>query len=492
MNSSNIIRKEQENILIINVKNFGLIKDAVIDSSKLNIVYGENNTNKTYLMYAILFVYMNIQKQVKIKLLPKHLEEIKQRKKLDIKISEYRDQITTKLNNKNLNNKVSSLDTFFNATEGYFQNTEIYVNSIENKKPIDVYSGVMFSYFGITIQHKYTPTTDMLHISYELNVTNMEKYFGDQIAKKLINPNENNAESFNEEIDEDITSKIVSLIEWMILSNIFDYGIPFVITSDRNGISLFSKEIAKNRIEITENLKRNKDFDYKSIRNNLEMMTSNFSEPVKMNIEYLNKLENQFKNRSYLNYNGSDSGIKFIEDWNAFLQGSFSVDEYGLYFSIKNKKINIKLPIHLASSSTKSLLLFDSFIKHVAQKGNVLFIDEPELNLNPKKQIIIARFLVRLINFGFTIYLTTHSDFIIRELNHLIILKNHKSKEQLLEKYNLDKFEQLDFNDLVVYEATKSGKIKKVNVSKNGMESSLFDETILYQMTFRDDLLFND
>ena len=49
-------------------------------------------------------------------------------------------------------------------------------------------------------------------------------------------------------------------------------------------------------------------------------------------------------------------------------------------------------------------------------------IDEPELNLHPENQCRMARLLARLVNLGIRVFVTTHSDYIIKELNTLIML----------------------------------------------------------------------
>ena len=51
-------------------------------------------------------------------------------------------------------------------------------------------------------------------------------------------------------------------------------------------------------------------------------------------------------------------------------------------------------------------------------------VDEPELNLHPANQRRIARLFARLVNLGVKVFVTTHSDYIVKELNTLIML-NH-------------------------------------------------------------------
>ena len=53
-------------------------------------------------------------------------------------------------------------------------------------------------------------------------------------------------------------------------------------------------------------------------------------------------------------------------------------------------------------------------------------IDEPELGLHPENQCRIARLLARLVNAGIKVFITTHSDYIVKELNTLIMLKGDR------------------------------------------------------------------
>ena len=49
----------------------------------------------------------------------------------------------------------------------------------------------------------------------------------------------------------------------------------------------------------------------------------------------------------------------------------------------------------------------------------MLFIDEPELNLHPGNQRRIARLFARLSKLGIKVFITTHSDYIIKELEYV-------------------------------------------------------------------------
>jgi predicted ATPase len=75
-----------------------------------------------------------------------------------------------------------------------------------------------------------------------------------------------------------------------------------------------------------------------------------------------------------------------------------------------------------SSSSVRSLLDLGVYLRCVASVGDLLVIDEPELNLHPQNQRRVARLLARLTNVGINVLVTTHSDCLIKELNLLLLM----------------------------------------------------------------------
>jgi len=121
-------------------------------------------------------------------------------------------------------------------------------------------------------------------------------------------------------------------------------------------------------------------------------------------------------------------------------------------------------------------------------------LDEPELNLHPANQRRLARFIAALINAGVKVFLTTHSDYIVKEFNTLIML-NHDSPKltEILKKLiDYTPEDKLDANCVAVYMAkehsilrpggkkkSKTRTLVKADISPTlGIEAISFDETI--------------
>lgn len=111
------------------------------------------------------------------------------------------------------------------------------------------------------------------------------------------------------------------------------------------------------------------------------------------------------------------------------LGGRVAVSKEGSVEYSPGKSKSLKIPIQLTASVVKSLSGLVIFFRHVAQKGDLIIIDEPELNLHPDAQIGFARFMAQLLDEGFQLAITTHSDYIIRELNNLMMVNSLRKKE---------------------------------------------------------------
>lgn len=78
------------------------------------------------------------------------------------------------------------------------------------------------------------------------------------------------------------------------------------------------------------------------------------------------------------------------------------------------------IPMSRASSTVTETAPLLLIIKHLLQPGNVLIVEEPEAHLHPENQRQMARLLMRLASEGVSIVVTTHSEFLLSELNHLL------------------------------------------------------------------------
>jgi hypothetical protein len=82
----------------------------------------------------------------------------------------------------------------------------------------------------------------------------------------------------------------------------------------------------------------------------------------------------------------------------------------------------VPLGLHESASVVKSHVSLVLFLRYDAKPGQRLVIDEPELNLHPDNQRRVTRILAKAVNRGLKIMMSTHSDYVVRELNNLVML----------------------------------------------------------------------
>ena len=150
----------------------------------------------------------------------------------------------------------------------------------------------------------------------------------------------------------------------------------------------------------------------------------------------------------------------------------------------------------MTASIVKTLSSLVVYLKYIAKENDLIIIDEPEINLHPNNQIIIARILVRLANKGFRILVSTHSDYIIREFNNMVMLSQLKNKREVASKMNYLEEEFLEPKNLGVYvfkyKTKRSKKIEvcPVEVSDTGFSIPSIDDTIEIQNQHAEDLFY--
>ncbi|MCC6065825.1 MAG: ATP-binding protein, partial [Thermofilum sp.] len=98
------------------------------------------------------------------------------------------------------------------------------------------------------------------------------------------------------------------------------------------------------------------------------------------------------------------------------LEGKYSYPE------IRYRSREVELPLHRASSSVSELAPLILYLKYYIRPGSVLIIEEPEAHLHPENQRVLAKYLVRLVRKGVHVLVTTHSDYLLEQVNNFILL----------------------------------------------------------------------
>ncbi|WP_419616562.1 AAA family ATPase [Thiolapillus sp.] len=444
----------------ISIKKLGAIKQAEFTLNDLTIICGNNNTGKTYATYAV-FGFLYFWRDVfTIKVKDEDVRQLLSEGSIDLDIQPFINNTRQTLK-KGCAEYTEQLPHVFASSEKHFIDSEFAVDLDKSDiQPIPVFERTMGA-----------AKTQLFSIS--------KKADSPVVSISLL------VEKENVRIPENVISRIIGdALKEIIFGHIFPQ--PFIASAERTGAAIFRKELnfARNRL-LEEMSSIEKDI------NPFELLTKVYSDyalPVKTNVDFTRQLEDLVKKESFI----AEQYPDVLNDFADIIGGEYLVTKNDeLYYVPKGKRI--KLTMDESSSAVRSLLDIGFYLRHVAKPGDLLMIDEPELNLHPENQRRVARLFSRLVNLGIKVFITTHSDYIIKELNTLIMLNQDKPYlKKIVEKEGYKQDELLSVDKIRVYIAEE--KLLKLDDAKRrrkgltlvpanidpelGIEARSFDKTI--------------
>ncbi len=123
---------------------------------------------------------------------------------------------------------------------------------------------------------------------------------------------------------------------------------------------------------------------------------------------------------------------------------------------------DVTLEIPIVSSIIKELAPLVFYLRYLAEPGELLIIDEPEMNLHPAAQTQIIEFLAMLVNAGLHVLITTHSTYVIDHLTNLMDAYKHKNQDEIAEMFLLEQKEAFISQEKVSVYLVEDGKVKNV------------------------------
>ncbi len=274
-----------------------------------------------------------------------------------------------------------------------------------------------------------------------------------------------------------------------IVSHLVDQGPrhrPFLMPAERNGLHLFFRELSTRRTALLHHLTKDKLDIVKLLQ---DVISSRYAEPIARYIDWLNELPNRRKTRS-----GPLHAL--AEDLKKLVGGRYDVDAEGnIHFTPRKIKRGDgdtppTLDLHMTSSTVKSLFGLWFYLEHQARPGDVLMIDEPELNLHPSNQRALARLLARLVNAGLYVVVSTHSDYLVREINSLVMLsKPHECRSELMRRYGYVEDQVLSPDKVGAYLFDNNHIVNMEVTQEEGIIATTFD-AIIHELNETSDDIF--
>lgn len=431
--------------------NLGPIKNGQIELGKLTVFCGKNNTGKTYVNYLIYGFYYYLRRRMLA--MDDKLEDAYtvQKGYCDVHVNKIV-ELLPKIKEQAEKEYLTYLPSVFKVKKEFFSEFSMSVGDVLDEKQ-DIAEEIYQKLIG-----------------FSLDFNNLEiKRCSDELIRLTF---------LNEEAYHEIGREMEVVMTFLVYAILYDFvfAAVYMLPAERNGLNMFYRELNIHRNQVLFDVISQKDEGL--IHKNI----SKYPLPIS---EYINMLNSM--NRI------DDDEVGYADMATALEQKIVS----GKFFVTDNGNIQFatdydeKLDFHLSSSTAKSLFGLDYLLHHELKEGCYLIIDEPEQNLHPDNQRYIARLLAKLANAGVNVIISTHSEYIIKEFNNLMILKHHfKGYERLMEEYEYNEQELLAQEDIKAY-VFKEGTTHEVRIDEEGMRMWIFDD-VISQMTEATNEIYNE
>ncbi len=452
----------------IQIKELGAIKEAKIDLNKpLTLFSGPNNTGKTYMAFIIYaLTRIKIGKNPLKISLPQFIEN--GRFELVINVDQF-----FEYRNKTISDLKLNLDTIFGISdelaEQIFMDFEISFET-EHETCKEKILMIEFNEVISVSQNKYKLSKVKNSYTVKLEMFDGEDY------SNLLN---------NDMFELILTSVIANKIAFYPISN------AVIFPVERNSIFTFSKELSISRNILVDQMQKLSKGENLNPFEFIQNSSNRYPLAIRDGLTVSNDLLNIQKTKSEF-YNVA------VEIEESLLNGTLLVNKDGdvQFNSNKNNKKKL-LPIHMTASIVKTLSSLVFYLKYIAETSDLIIIDEPEMNLHPDSQIILTRVFAKLLNRGFRLLISTHSDYIIREFNNLIMISNtNDGVDSLAKEFSYNSTEAIapEYVGCYYFNYSKSNAkqliVKEMIVDKFGFEVPSIDDAIDKQNKISEELFY--
>lgn len=448
----------------IKIENLGILGSAELELGDLTVVCGKNNTGKTYAAYAIYGFLDYWRTRHEFDLGQDYNKAFLTKNEIVIDIDHLLERLQTNLEEAT-RGYVSELPNIFASSADRFSNTQFSVGiNLENATELVFPQRVSF---GMNESYRFETSDDLR--TFVIRVVsdrsdNQDRQWMSSLCHRLL----------------------CNIVPQTLVPS------PLFASADRTGAAILSNELRFLRDEVYQK--------QKSIEGGFDI---DYPLPVAHNL-------NAIRDTSF---RAKKSSSKIQIAFDGMLGGRFDMRENRLHFCPSESP---KLPLTLGESSSSVRALLPLAMQHgntigrhlgslVAGKSKMLMIDEPEMNLHPANQRRLARYFARLVNDGYRVYITTHSDYIVKELNTLIMLNRQREHDlNIMDQYGYTREELLAPEKVRVYmtqeesapttpeEAKKFTFVKAEIDTEQGIYLPSFDDTINEMNEIQDRILDYD
>lgn len=459
------------------ISNLGPIDSAEITLAPLTVLCGKNNTGKTYASYSLFCSLDFIRNAISFPVPDEAINDLLENGEIEIGLNLSQEVLDAYFNMAS-KRACAMIPIFFAAEPSHFKHSKLNLSVDTDDLVIPVSFSRTFSGGN----------------QYSLQLSKSKE--SQRLTATLLRDGKAPLKEAQKEIIESVIGDTIKEI-------IFKDTLPAITftSTERTGALMFRDELTPEKGNDIKALVDRHPDDFDGLIEDFSRSLYPF--PIIKNINFVKNLRSIALRTSPL----AKKYPALVSAFDRISGGRYSADENGVFFSPADSP-SLKLAMEESSSSARSLVLISFWLRHLAKKGDLLMIDEPEMNLHPESQRLLARWVAMLVNYGVKVFITTHSDYFIKELNTLVMLRKQQKAERipaLMEKNGISKSMLLNPKDFRVYIAnrpTKTAKdgstiLGKTTIAEAPVDSSYgaavssFDDTISRINELQEAIIFN-
>ena len=434
------------------LENVGPVREADLELGNLTVIAGKNNTGKTYLVYTVYGFLKNFHSNFRGRM----PDQPEYSRWIDVLARDFRTKGQAK-HQIDIETLISHRHELASEYSKLF--SKVLLADVFSSRKED------FSTSSVSIQL----SEQVPHWHTSLAQENLLRYDGSNLiitSEELL---------WKKHPRHHLSDQYARFLVPELFTNIS------IISAERFGISLFYKELdfAKNKVvELLQEL-RNQGFSSDDILHLVsDRVSSHYALPIKDNIHFTRTIE-RFKGQK-----GKFFQEILFTQIEQLMDGTYAVSDDEIRFLSKpcpesqTRDCGFDIPLHRASSSARGLADLYFLLKHRARPDQFLLIDEPESHLDTENQVLLARILAHFVRAGIRVLITTHSDYLLKEINNLIMLDGDLEDKEIVRKELGYSSDDALAPELIRAYVAEDGGLTRCEIDSFGIDVPVFDQVI--------------
>lgn len=397
-------------MLSFRVENLGRVSDAEISTSPLTILVGRNNTGKSYVastIWALSNLWYTFLRQLDTAARPKWFEQFARRKGVGKTKSVF-------VSEKEADEVLDYLNEVLKESSSQFFSALFAYDGFENSRIILEKSGAFRDFFAsITLPEQPKEATGRA-----MGIAAIGYSEDETVIRTRYPVPGSGASILHNILYRDIVGQVLFGTDWVNARN------AVYIPAARTGLMLAMPALVSHAL------------DAETDRPTLPLPLTDFL---------------QFMSYPGIPRRSESTTADYLAE--SVVHGSIDAKEDPTTsFSYRPDGCNVSLPMHATSSMITEVT---PFLVLLRRSPRMVIFEEPEAHLHLAAQREMARTIVRLVNSGVRVVLTTHGDTFLQQINNLMHLAKHPKRTELMERLGYDQVDLLDPDQASAYEFTE-------------------------------------